>query len=57
MRFISKKEEQHELSSRWLHEIAEWEPPRFRRRKPPPQLEGQLDLTDLAGDDVNEEIA
>jgi hypothetical protein len=36
MRFISKKEEQHELSSRWLHEIAEWEPPRFRRRKPPP---------------------
>jgi hypothetical protein len=43
-RRISKKEEQHRLASPALHEVEEWTPPRFRRRKPPEQLPGQLDL-------------
>lgn len=54
MKLIPTKQEQHGLASRWLHEIAEWEPPRFRRRKPPPQLEGQLDLIELVVDAMSD---
>lgn len=54
MKHISKKEEQHRLSSQWLHEVVEWEPPRFRRKKPPAQLPGQLDIVEPVEDDQAE---
>lgn len=40
MKRIAKKEEQHTLASPHLHEVEEWEPPRHRRKKPPPSTRG-----------------
>jgi hypothetical protein len=51
---ISKKEEQHTLGSQWLHEVANWCPPRLRRKKPPEQLPGQTDLVELLADESDD---